>query len=144
MSSLIITVDDTVDVVMSASPAATSLGLISYTEPAILELNEYAPDTRYLDWSTALGFRRQQTLLNFTVAPFLAANEAAADALVAGLRTSLRRIGYQTTVNRNGVVKTWRCDAGSVTPASEASKINLDRPWVTVWNVSIPCSLVSA
>jgi hypothetical protein len=143
MASLVITVDDATDVVMSATPAATSLGITAYSEPVLLDINEYAPEVPYLDWSTALSFRRQQSLLSFTVAPFLAADEVAADALVEGLRTSVRRLGYNTTVVRNGVTKVWLCDAGSVTPANARTRIDLERPWITEWNVSIPCSLVS-
>lgn len=144
MSSLVITVDDTSDIIMSASPGATSLGITAYSEPVILVTNQYAPDSPYLDWSTALSFRRQQSLLNFTVAPFLAANEAAADVLVEALRLSLRRMGFTTTVVRNGVTKAWLCNAGQVTPAAPRSRIDLDRPHITEWNVSIPCSLVEA
>lgn len=143
MASLVITVDDTADIVMSATPGATSLGITAYAEPTILTTNTYAPDSPYLDWATALSFRNEQALLSFTVAPFLAANETAAEALIVALRTSLRRLAFTTTVARNGVTKTWRCDAGSVTPAGPRTLIDLNRPHVTEWNVSIPCSLVS-
>jgi hypothetical protein len=142
MASLVITVDAAVDVVMSATPAATSLGVTAYAEPAILTSTRYAPDSPYLNGSTALSFRREQTLLNFTVAPFLAANEVAADALVEALRTSVERMGFNVTVARNGVTKVWYCDAGSVTPAGPRSLIDLNRPYIQEWNVSIPCSPV--
>jgi hypothetical protein len=144
MASLVITVDAAVDVVMSATPAATSLGVTAYAEPAILTSTRYAPDSPYLNGSTALSFRREQTLLNFTVAPFLAANEVAADALVEALRTSVERMGFNVTVARNGVTKVWYCDAGSVTPAGPRSLIDLNRPYIQEWNVAIPCSPVAS
>lgn len=138
MASLVITIDDTVDITMSATPGATSLGITAYSEPAILAMVDYAPESRYLHGSTALAARFNQSLLNFTVAPFLAANESAADTLVEALRTSVFRLGFTTTVVRNGVTKVWHCDAGSVTPVSGRSRIDLELPHITEWNVSIP------
>lgn len=142
MSSLILTIDASPDIVMSASPGATDLGIVSFSEPAILRLNDYAPSVPWLDGETALSFRRPQTLLNWTFAPFGAASEAEADTLIAALDAAVSRLGYNVTRNKNGVSKVYRCDAGSVTPTGEVTRITLDRPSVAVWNVSIPCSPV--
>lgn len=139
MSSLIITVDADTPVVMSASPAATDLGITAYSEPVLLALNNYAPESPYMHGSVALSWRLQQTLLNFTVAPFGAASETEAEALVSALREAVSGLGFETSTNPNGVEKVWTCDAGSVTPAGARSRIDLARPWITEWNVSIPC-----
>lgn len=144
MTSLVITIDDATDIVMSASPAATDLGITAYAEPAILAVNNYAPASPYLHGQVSLGWNLQQSLLNFTVAPFLAADETEANALVTALRTSVLRLGFNTTVAANGVTKVWRCDAGSVTPANPRNRIDLERPYVTEWNVSIPCFPVAS
>lgn len=140
MASLVVTVDDdTTPIIMSAAPGATSLGIVSWTDPAVIKLNEYAPTVRYLDGATSLGWNRQQTLINWTVAPFGAANEAAADALLAALDASISRLGFTISRNKNGVTKVWRCDAGSLTPTGETTRLSLERPNVELWNVSVPC-----
>lgn len=139
MGSLVVTVGGDTPIVMSAAPGATDLGVISWSDPPILRLNTYSPDVPYLDGSTALSWRRQQTLVNAQVAPFGAANEAEAEALVAALDAAISRIGFTVTRNRNGVEKMWRCDAGSLTPNGATTKVTVDRPWVTVYDLSIPC-----
>lgn len=139
MSSLVITVDSTPDNIMSAAPGATNLGITAYSEPALLAMTNYAPSSPYMHGAVALSWNFQQALLNWTVAPFLAADETEANTLVETLRADVSRLRFNTTVALNGVSKVWLCDAGSVTPANPRSRIDLDRPWITEWNVSIPC-----
>jgi hypothetical protein len=140
MSTLVITIDATPDIIMSASPSSpTDLGVTAYSEPVVLAATEYAPDSPYLHGSVALSWKYQQTLMNFTVCPFGAANEAEADTLVDALRDAVSRLGFNVTTTANGAAKVWLCDAGSVTPASARSRVNLDRPHLTEWNVTIPC-----
>lgn len=139
MSSLTITVDADTPIVMSAAPGATDLGITAYSEPVILPSVNYAPDSPYLHGQVALSWKYQQSLINFTVAPFGAATEAEAVTLVETLRAAVSRLGFDTTTNPNGVPKVWLCDAGSVTPANARSRIDLDRPWIQEFNVSIPC-----
>lgn len=135
MGSLVVTVGA---ITISATPGATSLGLVSWADPAVIKVNEYAPSVRYLDGAVSLGWNRPQTLINFTVAPFGAANEAAADALITALDNALVT-GVEISRERNGVTKTWLCDAGSVTPAGETTRLTVTRPNVALWNVSVPC-----
>lgn len=137
MSSLVITIGD---VVISASPGATDLGLISWADPVAINVNEYAPTVPYLNGETALSFRRPNTLANATIAPFGAANESEAEALIAALTDEISRLGYTLMRERNGVTKTYRCDAGSLTPNGATTKLTVDRPHVAVWDLSIPCS----
>jgi hypothetical protein len=145
VSSLTITIDAATDVVMSASPASpTSIGITAYSQPVILTSVGYAPSSPYLNGSTALSKRREQSLLNFTVAPFGAASEAAAKTLIDALRAAVEQFSFNTTVVENGVTYVWRCDSGSVTPAVARSRINLDRPHILEWNVSIPCYPVAS
>lgn len=140
MASLVLTLGGATPIVISATKGATDLGLVAWSEPAVLKMNDYAPTVPYLDGDTALSWRRPQTLANFTVAPFKAANEAAADALIAALDAATAGIGYTLTREKNGVSKVWRCDAGSVTPANEVTRIVLRLPHIALWNVSIPVS----
>lgn len=140
MSTLVITIDATPDITMSASPTSpTDIGITAYSEPAVLAATEYAGDSPYMHGSVALSWRYQQTLLNFTVCPFGAANEAEVDTLIGSLRAAVSRLGYEVTTTVNGAAKVWLCDAGSVTPASARSRLNVDRPHLTEWNVTIPC-----
>lgn len=143
MSTLVVTVDADTPIVMSATRGATDLGITAYQEPAILAATFYAPDSPLVHGSVALAWRYQQTLINFTVAPFGATSEAEAKTLIASLRAAVSGLGYETTTNPNGVPEVWLCDAGSVTPANARSRLDLDRPWITEWNVSIPCYPVS-
>ena len=139
MSTFTIIIDATPDITMSASPSSpTDIGITAYQDPAILASNEYAGDSPYLHGSVALSWKYQQTLLNFTVCPFGAASEAEAKTLIDSLRAAVSRLGYTTTTTTNGVAQVWQCDAGSVTPASPRSRITLDRPELTEWNVTIP------
>lgn len=139
MSTLVITIDATPDVVMSATKDATDIGISDYTEPAILTSVNYSPGSPYLHGSTALSSRREQTMLAFRVSPFGAANETEAKTLIAALRAAVEQFSYTVTVAANEVSTIWQCDAGSVTPAGSRTRINLDRPHITEWNVTIPC-----
>ena len=139
MSSLVITVDAAADVVMSASPGATDIGITGYQEPGSLARIQYAEASPWLHGQTALSWAYDQTLLQFSVCPFGAASESEADELIGALRAALSRLSYSTTVARNGVSQTWTCDPGSVVSAAARTRINMDRPNVTEWNVTIPC-----
>lgn len=141
MSSLVITIDASPDIVMSASPVSpTDIGITDFNEPTPLAQNLYAPDSPFITGSVPLGWRFEQSLISFTVAPFGAATEAEARALIGELRAAVSRLGYLTTINVNGSGdEVWRCDAGSVTPAGSRNWVNVKHPNVTEWNVTIPC-----
>lgn len=139
MSSLVITIDATPDIVMSGSPTSpTALGVTAYQEPAILPDNTYSPGGPLFTQS-ALATKNQLSLLNFTVAPFNAANEAAARTLITTLRAAVSRLTFDITVNVDGAGnEVWRSSgAGSVTPVSGRDWVNI-RTHITEWNVSIP------
>ena len=140
MSTLVITIDDTVDIVMTGSAGSTSaLGITAYAEPAIQPRVAYAPSSPFLHGETPLGMSYQQTLLTFTVAPMRQTTEAAARALIETLRTSISRMAYQVTVNVDGAGnEVWACHAGSVTPAGERTRIDV-KYHTPEWNVTIPC-----
>jgi hypothetical protein len=70
VTTLVITIDDTVDIVMDGSEAGTTpLGVTSFTEPAPAPRVRYAPTSPYLHGETPLGWTYDQCLLTFTVAP---------------------------------------------------------------------------
>jgi hypothetical protein len=140
VSTLVITIDDTVDIVMEGSEAGTTpLGVTAYTEPAPQPRVTYAPTSPYLHGETPLSWTYDQCFLNFTVAPLGQTTEAAARALIATLRTSLARLSFNVTVNVDGAGnEVWACHAGSVTPAGGRDSINL-RDHNPEWNVTIPC-----
>lgn len=138
MSSLILTVLDSPDIVMSAISGATDLGVTGYQEPAVLANVNYAPQSPILHGQAALSWSWQQSLLSWSVCPFGASSETEAEALIAELRASLSRTQYEITRELNGSTITWRCDPGSVTPAGGRSLVDLKRPYLTQWNVAVP------
>ncbi len=51
----------------------------------------------------------------------------------------MSRLRFNVTVNVDGAGnEVWRCDAGTVTPASNRTAVNI-RTHKTEWNVVIPC-----
>lgn len=120
----------------SRDPGVT-LGIIAPQEPVRAPLNGYAPQG-FTNGQQLLMSVLQQTLWSFSVMP-LVTSEAAADTAYDALAAAINQFAYNVTVTKNGgTAKVWACDPGTISPAGERSRIDLERH-VPVWQVTIPC-----
>lgn len=126
--------------VLKGHPATDlTLGVTDYTEPAMQARIAYAPTSAYLHGETPLGWSYQETMLNFSVATFNQATEAASRGLVAELLAAITQFSYVTTVTVDGApAEGWRCRPGSLVPVGRRSMADIAHH-IPEWAVSLPC-----
>jgi hypothetical protein len=131
------------DLVLDGSKGGTSpLGLTGWTEPAMRAAVDYAPDDMFTHGSRPLGWRWQQTMLNFDVAPFGAVSEAAARLLHSELVAAVTQWRFALHLDADGAAReTWICDPGSVEPQGGRTVADIvnHNPG---WSCSIPADPV--
>lgn len=123
---------------LSAANDATALGVVSYTEPAVEQDIEWAPDSKYVHGSVALSSKYGHSMLNFDAGTNLAATETDSRALFAELKAALNQFTYTVTVTVDGATaEVWTCQPGSLGAVSRSYE-DL-RSHSVVRPVSIPC-----
>ena len=144
MATLTISIDRTA---LSLSPlvlkghddGSVTLGVTSYTEPAMQARVAYAPTSGYLHGEQPLGWSWQETMLNLSVVTFGQATESGSRALVAELLAAITQFRYVTTVTVDDAdPEGWLCRPGSLTPVSGRSVVDITHH-IPEWSVSIPC-----
>ena len=130
------------DLVIDGSENGTSdIGLVTWTEPAMRAQVAYAPDGAFTHGSTALGWRWQQTALNFDVCPLGATSETQARSLYAELLAALTQWRFTLHLDAAGAPReSWTCDPGSIQQGPRTF-IDIEHS-SPLWECSVPADPV--
>lgn len=102
----------------SATLDGTTLGILSYQEPAMLQRLGYMQDHPDVDGSELTSASLQKVLLGFDWFADLAETEAEAQSAKVEVRAALRQIAYTVTTQVSGApAEVWFADPGNMTPS---------------------------
>lgn len=122
--------------VLSAAAGASTLGIVSYREPARERENTYAAGSSYAP-RALLASQAAPTFHSLLLVPQVA-SQSAEDVAIAAFLAAINQFSFTVTSVRNSSSRTWTCEPGSMTPANDRTRIDLAylKP---LWAVTIPC-----
>lgn len=122
--------------VLSAASGVSTLGIVSYREPARDRDNTVAGGSSFAP-PALLATMPAPSFHTLLLVPQVA-SQSAEDTALAALYAALGQFTYTVTDARNGSSRTWTAQPGSLSPTNDRSRIDLAY-FKPLWAVTIPC-----